>query len=149
MCYSSSRKISRQYILRVPLSQINLWMPQYFAKVSPQELSCAAWHRLWRRFATFSVSTDTKKNPNGRVRYPIKRNWNSASGKTLSGTCRITPVSQDHVQGRDLEVGFCGLPLEQLTSTWSVRWTSPNYRYPCTIYDYLSRDDWWLEEVIW
>ena len=65
----------------------------------------------------FSVSTDTKKNPNGRVRYPIKHDWNLAYGKTLSGTCRITPVSRDHVQGRDLEVGFGGLPQEQLTST--------------------------------
>ena len=25
----------------------------------------------------FSVSTDTKKNPNGRVRYPIKYDWDS------------------------------------------------------------------------
>ena len=92
-------------------------MPQNSAKVRPQI-------RSERRGAVsdvglllFSVSTDTKKNPNGRVRYPIKHDWNSAYGKTLSGTCRITPVSRDHVQGRDLEVGFCGLPLEQLTST--------------------------------
>jgi hypothetical protein len=27
--------------------KINLWMPQYFAKVSPRDPSCAAWHRLW------------------------------------------------------------------------------------------------------
>jgi hypothetical protein len=78
---------------------------------------------VWRSTASdgalllFSVSTDTQKNPNGRVRYPIKHDWNSTSGKTLSGTCRITLVSRDHVQGRDLEVGFGGLPREQLTST--------------------------------
>ena len=77
---------------------------------------------MWRGIAhecallLFSVSTDAKKNPNGRVRYPIKHDWNSAYGKTLSGTCRITPVYQDHVQGLDLEVGFCGI------ATRAVNW---------------------------
>ena len=59
----------------------------------------------------FSVSTDVKKNTNARVRYPIKYDWSSAYGKTLSGTCRITPVYRDHVQGLDLEVGFCGIAM--------------------------------------
>ncbi|KAK1611124.1 hypothetical protein QYE76_034797 [Lolium multiflorum] len=35
-----------------------------------------------------SVSTDTKKNPNGRVRYPINLTGTRQNGKTLSGACR-------------------------------------------------------------
>ena len=84
--------------------------------MSPRDPSCAAWYRTRMRSTTLSVSTDAKKNPSGRVRYSIKFNWNSAHGKTLSGACRITPVSRGRVQGLDLEVGFCGF------ATRAVNW---------------------------
>ena len=77
MCYSNSRKSTRQYILRAPKSRINLWMPQNFAKVRPQIRSERRGTVSDVGLLLFSVSTDTKKNPNGRVRYPIKYDWDS------------------------------------------------------------------------
>ena len=76
MCHSNSRKSTRQYRLRTPKVR-SISECRKFAKVRPEI-------RSERRGAVsdvglllFSVSTDTKKNPNGRVRYPIKHDWDS------------------------------------------------------------------------
>ena len=115
MCHSNSRKSTRQYILRTPKLR-SISECRKFAKVRPQIRSAGRGIAEDCALLLLSVSTDTKKNPNGRVRYPIKHDWNSDHGKTLSGTCRITPVYRGRVQGLDLEVGSCGI------ATRAVNW---------------------------
>ena len=102
-------------------------------KVSPQDLSCVAWHRTRMRSTTLSVSTDTKKNPSGRVRYSIKHNWNSIHDKSLSGACRITPVSWVWVQGLELEVGLCGFATRAIN--WYLIRQMNQPRLPLSMYN--------------
>ena len=93
-------------------------MPQNTAKVRPQIRSVRRGIAKDCALLLFSTSTDVKKYPSGRVVDSIKMTGTRQNGKTLSGTCRsLHQYHRDHVQGRDLEVGCCGLPLEQLTST--------------------------------
>ena len=86
-CAIPKAKSTRQYILRTPKLR-SISECRKFAKVRPQIRSAGRGIAKDCALLLLSVSTDTKKNPNGRVRYPINLTGTRQNGKTLSGTCR-------------------------------------------------------------